>query len=377
MATTTPNYGWTVPTSSDLVKNGATAIETLGDSVDDSLWSSGYGQAGKNKIINGDFTINQRAFTSTTATGYNFDRWRMTRSGGTITVSPQTFTLGAAPVAGYEGTNFCRLDVTGQSAAGDYAIETQYIENVRTFAGQTVTVSLWAKTNAAAAFAVDVYQDFGTGGSPSATVQVTGQKTATTTNWTRYSFTFAIPSISGKTLGANNNNFLALRIWASAGSTYNSQTNSLGTQTVTLDIWGVQVEYGSKATPFQTASGGSIQGELAMCQRYFERMVNGADNSSETIGVFQCFSTTQGYGTLRFVVPKRGTPSMTFSGNADFVVKDALGTNRATTLMATGTYSPRTANVTFTIGTASLLAGSAAWMLANSATATIDVSAEL
>jgi hypothetical protein len=37
MATTTPNFGWTVPTSTDLVKNGATAIETLGDSVDASL----------------------------------------------------------------------------------------------------------------------------------------------------------------------------------------------------------------------------------------------------------------------------------------------------------------------------------------------------
>jgi len=37
MATTTPNFGWTVPTSSDLVKDGATAIETLGDSVDASL----------------------------------------------------------------------------------------------------------------------------------------------------------------------------------------------------------------------------------------------------------------------------------------------------------------------------------------------------
>jgi hypothetical protein len=37
MATTTPNFGWTVPTSSDLVKNGAVAIETLGDSVDASL----------------------------------------------------------------------------------------------------------------------------------------------------------------------------------------------------------------------------------------------------------------------------------------------------------------------------------------------------
>ena len=34
MATTTPQYGWSVPTSSDLVKNGATAIETLGDSID-------------------------------------------------------------------------------------------------------------------------------------------------------------------------------------------------------------------------------------------------------------------------------------------------------------------------------------------------------
>jgi hypothetical protein len=37
MATTTPNFGWAVPTSSDLVKNGATAIETLGDSIDASL----------------------------------------------------------------------------------------------------------------------------------------------------------------------------------------------------------------------------------------------------------------------------------------------------------------------------------------------------
>jgi hypothetical protein len=37
MATTTPNYGWPVPTSTDLVKNGATAIEALGDAIDASL----------------------------------------------------------------------------------------------------------------------------------------------------------------------------------------------------------------------------------------------------------------------------------------------------------------------------------------------------
>lgn len=36
MATTT-NFGWTVPTSTDLVKNGATAISTLGSGVDTSF----------------------------------------------------------------------------------------------------------------------------------------------------------------------------------------------------------------------------------------------------------------------------------------------------------------------------------------------------
>ncbi len=37
MATTTPNFGWPVPTSTDLVKDGATAIEGLGDAIDASL----------------------------------------------------------------------------------------------------------------------------------------------------------------------------------------------------------------------------------------------------------------------------------------------------------------------------------------------------
>jgi hypothetical protein len=39
MATTTPNYGWDVPTSTDYVKDGAVAIETLGDDIDASLFS--------------------------------------------------------------------------------------------------------------------------------------------------------------------------------------------------------------------------------------------------------------------------------------------------------------------------------------------------
>ena len=84
--------------------------------------------AGKNKIINGDFYINQRNFTSNTTTGtYGFDRFKQANSGGSFTVTPQTFTLGTAPVSGYEGKNFCRLVTATQSAAGDYAALEQMI----------------------------------------------------------------------------------------------------------------------------------------------------------------------------------------------------------------------------------------------------------
>ena len=38
MATTTPNYGWPVPTSTDYVKDGATAIEALGDAIDSTVF---------------------------------------------------------------------------------------------------------------------------------------------------------------------------------------------------------------------------------------------------------------------------------------------------------------------------------------------------
>jgi hypothetical protein len=51
MATTTPNYGWSVPTSTDLVTNGATAIETLGDAVDADMYNL------ENRTISTDLTI--------------------------------------------------------------------------------------------------------------------------------------------------------------------------------------------------------------------------------------------------------------------------------------------------------------------------------
>jgi hypothetical protein len=250
------------------------------------LESAAESAAGVNKIINGDFAINQRAFTSTTTdNAYGFDRWQLKLSGATATYSAQTFTPGAAPVAGYEAANFARLAVT---VGNDGARLNQLIEDVRTFAGQTATLSFWAKgTNPTTAgnLAVKFVQSFGTGGSPSAQVQGTQQTFVLTANWTRYSFTFAIPSITGKTIGTTpNTSYLALFI---------EQGSSISTDPWTLDLWGVQFEAGSTASDFKTATG-TIQGELAACQRYYQRFATSAyqrfgvgAGQSSTVAVLQ------------------------------------------------------------------------------------------
>jgi hypothetical protein len=235
--------------------------------------SYGYA-AGKTKIINGDFLINQRGFTTSTSSAlYPADRTVMFNAGGTCTTSRQDFTAGTAPVAGYEGRNFLRAAISGQSASTDYYQYRQLIEDVTNFAGQTVTLSFWAKANSGTpSIAVNFVQNFGTGGSPSAaTFATTAQKIAITTSWVRYSLTFAIASIAGKTLGTTaNTSSLELRLYLSAGTAFNSETSTLGIQTNTFDIWGVQLEAGSTATAFQTATG-TLQGELALCQRYYYR----------------------------------------------------------------------------------------------------------
>ena len=310
MATTTPNYLWSVPTSSDLVKNGATAIETLGDSVDASLWNSGFGQAGKNKIINGDFRINQRAFTSNTTSGtFNFDRWQQANSGGTFTLTPQTFTPGAAPVAGYEGSTFLRGITATQSAAGDFALFEEKIEDVRTLAGSTATVSFWAKANSGTPkIGVELSQNFGSGGSPSATVNTALGAVTISTSWARYSVSVAVPSLSGKTIGTTaNTSFVEANLWVSAGATLATRASSIGIQNNTFDIWGVQVEYGSYATPFQTATG-TIQGELAACQRYYHRF-NGGSTSDTLINSGLGFSTTVAMFVFHLGTPMRVAPS--------------------------------------------------------------------
>ena len=263
--------------------------------------------AGKNKIINGDLTINQRGFSSSTS-GYNFDRFYNEASGGTHTITQQTFTPGAAPVVGYEATNFMRSVVSGQTTSGQYAAIAQKIEDVRTFAGQTITVSFWAKASTGTPkVSVEMQQVFGSGGSGAVFTSAPAASTLST-SWVRYTSTITVPSISGKTIGTGS--FLVMFIWVSAGSSFDARANAIGLQNATLDFWGFQVEAGTVATPFTTASG-SIGGELALCQRYFEIQ----DWSINTFRLAVSYSTSvsaQGY--FQFM-PKRVTPSFSWSTN--------------------------------------------------------------
>jgi hypothetical protein len=268
--------------------------------------------AGKNKIINGDFLINQRSFTSITASGYGFDRFSYIFTGGTVTYSSESFTLGSAPVAGYEGKSFARVATTGQSLSTEFTIFRQPIESVRTLAGQTATISFWAKADSGTPkVSVELDQAVGTGGSPSGGGQTYAGQVTLSTSWVRYSVTVAVPSLSGATIGTNEDSSLRINLWLSAGSNFNARTNSLGIQNNTIDFWGVQVEAGSVATAFQTATG-TLAGELAACQRYYQIA---GDTIYEIMDGGYMVNGNVTYPSWIYAVPMRTTPTGTVVGS--------------------------------------------------------------
>ena len=278
--------------------------------------------AGKNAILNGDFSINQRTFTSRTSNGFGFDRFENSWGDGAVTYSAQTFTPGAAPVAGYEAVNFARIATTSQTTTGAYSILQHKIEDVRIFAGQTATLSFWAKAGTGTPkVAFEIEQVFGSGGSPSGAAQTYAGQATLSTSWARYSITVSVPSISGKTIGTTaNSSYLLLNFWLSSGSTYNARNGSLGIQNATIDLWGVQLEAGSTATPFQTATG-TKQGELAACQRYYYRY-GGGTNYDVFSNYSPAISTTQIIMSIQNPVPMRVIPSSV--DYASLSVKDGV-----------------------------------------------------
>jgi hypothetical protein len=300
-------------------------------------WTGDYA-AGKNKFINGDFNVNQRSFTTTTTSGVlTFDRWLTSAVDGTSTFTAETFTPGTAPVAGYEGKNYLQMVSTGQTLASAQTSIGQRIEGVRTFAGQTVTISFWAKANTGTPkVAVEVGQNFGAGGSPSAFNPIYFGQVTLSTSWARYSVTATVTSLSGKTIGTDSSDSLNIKLYTSAGSDLNARTGSIGIQSFTCQMWGIQAEAGSVATAFQTATG-TIQGELAACQRYYFR-INAIDTYSIFCPAFAS-NTTQAYGYIAPSVRMRAMNSITSSNIA---LIDAPGAITAVTLSVQNNYVSNT-----------------------------------
>jgi hypothetical protein len=258
----------------------------------------------ENRIINGAFDFWQRG-TSFTTVVYGADRWINDLSGGTVTMSRQAFTVGDT-LGSSNPTYFLRQTVSGQSGSLDLAIISQRVEGVRSYAGQTITVLGWARRSSGSGnMSVETLQSFGTGGSPSSEVFITPQTVTLTSSWATFALTFSVPSIAGKTLGTNGNDFFQLNFWTSAGSGRNARSNSLGLQTIGVDLWGVHIKVGTHTTAATDLYKQPELGpELARCQRYYQLIAS-------TAGVLagRASGTTGAIYGVPLTVPMRGNPS--------------------------------------------------------------------
>jgi len=241
----------------------------------------------KNLIINGGFDVWQRGTSFTTSAEYTADRWQLQLSGGTSTVTQQTFTVGQTEVPD-NPTYYLKMNTTtGDNNCGMF----HRVEDVRNGAGQNVTISFWAKgTNpAGGTFDLMSSQRFGAGGSSH--VEITTPLTVTS-SWAKYTHTFSLASISGKTMGTGSS--LVLIIRQSAGDTSTTAWN--------LNIANVQLELGSVATDFEHRSYGE---ELALCQRYYEVIADGSVSQVQTFGIGHGYKSDQINWFYQFKVSKR------------------------------------------------------------------------
>lgn len=282
----------------------AGSISIGNSTVNTAITSTGISQNGdnispvqsfRNKIINGNFDYWQRGttFSNPSSFSYTADRWQVAYdgTGATRTIDRQSFTLGQTDVPN-EPTYFLRHNQSVAGSGGTYNAFGQLIESVRTLAGQTATLTFWAKASASITLpSILQQQAFGTGGSPSTAVAGTiASNVSVGTSWTKYTYSFSVPSISGKTLGTNNNDSFGFYIFLPINNTF------------TFDIAQVQLEAGSVATPFEMRPLGT---ELALCQRYYQTgymRVRGTLVS----GSIECSS--------QLPVTMRATPTMTGTG---------------------------------------------------------------
>ena len=253
--------------------------------------------AGKNCLLNGDFSIAQRG-TSIVTNGdtYTLDRWSASPYGGStnFTVSQQT----SSPPT----NSRYYLQVVHGSTSYTNMFITQSLEttDVIKLRGKTVTLSFQYKvpTNFTNQWSANAW--WGT----SIDTPIKNVNTGTSifqtmlpnvNGWTTSSATFVVPSTATQ---------LSI-MFASLNNVISGATFQLAT---------VQLEVGSTATPFTTATG-TIQGELAACQRYYYRTSNSLVNNAQIGGIGFTYSTTNGVNSIPLPVTMRSIPhTLDYSG---------------------------------------------------------------
>lgn len=205
----------------------------------------------KNLFRNGEFLIDQRGLADGagyTTDGYSMDLVQQQRTGSTLTVTRQAFTVGQTDVP-LEPKYYGRAVVTTSAGASNFARLRFDVPDIRLSPGNK-SLGLLLKADAAKSVAIEGFQQFGTSGSAEVnTLNVT--KINLTTSWQLFSWAHLFPSISGKTIGTSPGLIFGVYIWLDAGSTFNTRTDTLGQQSGTFDFANVQIERGSVATEFE------------------------------------------------------------------------------------------------------------------------------
>lgn len=271
-------------------------------------------RARRNYLINGCFRVWQRSASQTTSGYGSDDRWSNQHGGSTKTHELVSFAIGQADVPG-NPKYFSRTTVTSVAGAGNYVTKAQRIEGVRSLAGRTAVLSFYAKADSAKNMAIELVQRFGTGGTVSADVKEIGsQLIALTTAWQKFEISLQIPSIAGKSIGYNNDDFLQVGFFFDAGSDLASRTANLGQQSGTFDLAQVQIVAGPSATDFEDRDFGL---EKLLCQRYYWR--GNADGDGYGIAYTSSTANYQVGPSGSFPAQMRATPTMVIVAEPTYV----------------------------------------------------------
>jgi len=250
----------------------------------------------RNKFINGiaNIAIAQRGYQTTVAAStaaFVADRWLLTNT------SNQTLTVSV--FQGLEGRWRIAFWFTVAPTSGFVEIA-QKIENVKTLNGRKATLSY--SFNSPENMTVTSYaaQVFGTGGSPAAAVAVTppGSFQAGSIGWKKVIHNYDLPSVAGKALGTDKNDYLVVAMQFPIRTTGECNVREL------------QFEEGSIATPYEERPDAL---ELLLCQRYFTAMNFYGTNTFASKVPGDLYLTN-----IHLPVPMRAQPAKTFLNPSQF-----------------------------------------------------------